>query len=103
MDRISKIIEIVKGNLEAFMWIGALSSLLLINPYEIQHFSFCLFSIIGIDFCPGCGLGRSISMIYHGDITGSFSMHPLGLFALGMITYRIISLLKKSNLTLNRG
>ena len=103
MNWISKIKEIVKSNLEAFMWLGALLYLLLINPYEIQHFSFCIFKIVGIDFCPGCGLGRSISMIYHGDISGSFSMHPLGIFALGMITYRIISLLKKSNLTLNRG
>ena len=97
------LLKFVKNNLEALMWITALGYLLFINPYEMQHFSLCLFNNIGIDFCPGCGLGRSISMIYHGDIYGSFFMHPLGLFALGVIIYRIISLLKKSEITLLRG
>ena len=80
--------------LETFMWIGALVYLVFIDPYKIQHYSLCLFNNLGIDFCPGCGIGRSIAMIYHGDILQSLQMHPLGLFALIIICLRIYKLLK---------
>lgn len=97
------IIKVVNDNLEAIMWMVALIYLMFINPYELNHFSFCLFNLIGIDFCPGCGIGRSISMIYYGDILGSLKMHPLGIFALGVIFYRIVTLLQKNKLNLTRG
>jgi Protein of unknown function (DUF2752) len=97
------IIKHLNKNLEALMWIFALVYLILINPYQIQHFSFCLFKLIGIDFCPGCGIGRSISLIYHGDFLASLRMHPLGLFALLVIIYRIITLLRKNKFKIIRG
>ncbi len=102
-EKFLNIAEIINRNLEAIMWSFALLYLMFINPYELNHFSFCLFNIIGIDFCPGCGIGRSISMIYHGDILGSLKMHPLGIFALGVIFYRIVTLLQKNKLNLKRG
>lgn len=102
-EKFLNIAEIVNKNLEAIMWSVALIYLMFINPYELNHFSFCLFNIIGIDFCPGCGIGRSISMIYHGDVLGSLKMHPLGIFALGVIFYRIVTLLQKNKLNLKRG
>jgi hypothetical protein len=102
-EKFLNIVEIGNKNLEAIMWSIALLYLMFINPYELNHFSFCLFSLVGIDFCPGCGIGRSISMIYHGDILGSLKMHPLGIFALGVIFYRIITLLQKNILNLKRG
>lgn len=83
--------------LEAIMWIAALVFLLLINPYGEQHYTLCPFSNLGIDFCPGCGIGRSIALIFHGDIIHSFKMHPLGLFALIIISLRIYKLLKNRN------
>jgi hypothetical protein len=43
----------------------------------------------------GCGLGRSISFIYHGDLMHSLEAHPLGLLALIVIGVRIIQLSKK--------
>lgn len=102
-SRIVNIANIASDNLEAIMWSVALLYLMFINPYELNHFSFCIFNMIGIDFCPGCGIGRSISMIYHGDILGSLKMHPLGIFALGVIFYRIVTLLQKNKLNLKRG
>lgn len=83
--------------LETFMWIGALVYLFFIDPYKTQHYSLCLFNNLGIDFCPGCGIGRSIAMLYHGDILHSLQMHPLGLFALIIISFRIYKLLKNRN------
>jgi len=69
-----------------------------IDPYQLNHFSFCLFKLVGIEYCPGCGIGRSISMLYRGDIFGSMNMHPLGLFALTIIFYRIVTLLQKNKI-----
>jgi hypothetical protein len=64
------------------------------DPATDGHFSFCIFKLLGIDFCPGCGIGHSISYIFHGDIAASFSAHPLGMFAIVVIIYRIFTLIK---------
>ena len=80
--------------LEAFMWIAAIIFLAFIQPAESTHFTICPLSAVGFDFCPGCGLGRSVSYLLHGDIINSFSVHPLGIFAFIVLTIRIISLLK---------
>ncbi len=74
------------------MWVSALLFLLFIDPNKEQIFSLCLFHNLGIDFCLGCGIGRSISFLYHGDIINSFNMHPLGVFAFFTILYRIVTL-----------
>jgi len=79
---------------EVSIWIAALIFLALIEPAESTHFSVCPFSAMGIDFCPGCGLGRSVSYILHGDITNSLIVHPLGIFAIMILTTRVISLIK---------
>ena len=83
---------------EALIWIAALLFLALIEPAESTHYTLCPFSAVGIDFCPGCGIGRSISMLYRGDIFGSLKMHPLGIFALTMIFYRIVTLFQKNKI-----
>ncbi len=79
---------------EALIWIAALIFLALIEPAESTHFIICPFSAMGIDFCPGCGLGRSVSYILHGNIVNSLSVHPLGIFALIILPTRVISLIK---------
>lgn len=77
---------------EGVLWLTGLVYLFIINPYHVQTYSFCPYHNLGIDFCPGCGLGRSISLLYHADFINSFKAHPLGIFALVMISYRIIKL-----------
>jgi len=44
---------------------------------------------MGFTWCPGCGLGHSISFLFHGDIKSSFHAHWLGIPALIIIVYRI--------------
>jgi len=83
---------------EAILWIIGLVYLYFVNPYETHHYTFCAFKLVGIESCPGCGLGRSIAFIYHGDILTSIKTHPLGIFALLLISYRIIKLFSKSKL-----
>ena len=83
-----------KIDLESLFWLGSFVYLSLINPYTPKHLDFCLFSLIGIENCPGCGLGKSISMVFHGDFAGSFNAHPLGIPAIILIIKRIYTLIK---------
>ncbi|MBM4172072.1 MAG: DUF2752 domain-containing protein [Ignavibacteria bacterium] len=104
MSKIFSYIKLIE--LEALMWAFALSYLLFINPYEPQIFSLCLFHNIGIESCPGCGIGRSISFFYHSDIIRSIQTHPLGIVAFILIVLRISSLfikMKNNFIKLKRG
>ncbi|MDV3310092.1 MAG: DUF2752 domain-containing protein [Cyclobacteriaceae bacterium] len=76
------------------MWTAGLVALAINDPYSGEHFALCPLYLAGFDFCPGCGLGRSISYLLHGDIAHSLSMHPLGLFALIVLSYRIVQLIR---------
>jgi hypothetical protein len=80
-----------KANLELFIWIAALLSLAFLNP-DSNHISLCPLNFLGFHYCPGCGLGRSIALLFRGRFTESFSMHPLGFFAVAIIGYRIVQL-----------
>ena len=77
---------------ELTAWIMGLVLLAFMNPGTDTHYSFCLFKFIGIKYCPGCGLGHSISYLFHGNFKASFNAHPLGLFAVIVILLRIYKL-----------
>jgi len=81
---------------EAWIWSAGLFFLLFINPYQEQTFSICPLHNLGIGFCPGCGLGRSISFLYHGDFLHSLKSHPLGIAAFIIISYRVYKLVRNS-------
>ena len=81
---------------EALIWTAALLYLASVEPDAGGHFTFCIFSIFGFENCPGCGLGHSISYLFHGDIITSFYTHPLGIATVLVLTTRIISLTRKS-------
>jgi hypothetical protein len=74
---------------ELCFWIVALVSLAIANPTNQSHFSLCPLKLLGITWCPGCGLGHAISFLFHGDIKSSFHAHWLGIPAVGAILYRI--------------
>ena len=82
--------------LEAAIWIGALFYLAFVHTPAGTHFTICPINNLGLDFCPGCGLGNSISLIFQGDIYKSFFSHPLGLLALTVLIIRIIQLIKNN-------
>ncbi|UKT63451.1 DUF2752 domain-containing protein [Pedobacter mucosus] len=80
--------------LELIFWVIALVLLATANGHE-HHFSLCPVANLGFEkWCPGCGLGRSIIHILHGEISESFSEHWFGLPALLIIIYRIFTLIK---------
>ncbi|NWF50067.1 MAG: DUF2752 domain-containing protein [Ignavibacteriaceae bacterium] len=78
---------------EALIWFFGLLALVFINPIE-SHFTICPFSLIGIEYCPGCGLGRSIHFLFEGNLQQSLNTHPLGWLAFLILTIRIIKLMK---------
>ncbi|HEY8511111.1 MAG TPA: DUF2752 domain-containing protein [Cyclobacteriaceae bacterium] len=79
---------------EAWLWMAALIALAFHNPDSGKHLALCPLHYLGFDFCPGCGLGRSISYALHGQLADSLSMHPLGVFALIVLSYRIVQLIR---------
>jgi hypothetical protein len=81
--------------LEGYIWIAALIFLAFVNA-DSTHLTLCPFHNLGIDFCPGCGLGRSIHYLLHFEFVKSFHTHPLGGFALIVILHRIFTLIKNS-------
>ncbi|WP_370647604.1 DUF2752 domain-containing protein [Rhodohalobacter sp. 614A] len=81
-----------------FEWIALISGLLLmafLDPFS-QAPSICPIDRLGFDFCPGCGLGKSIAFAARGNLSASFQSHPLGLFAILIILARIGSILRRN-------
>lgn len=84
------------ANPEIFIWLFALILFALLPVNTSSHFTICPADNLGIDWCPGCGLGKSISLFFRGDIVHSFSVHPLGIPAVIILSGRVITLLKDS-------
>ena len=83
-----------KAPIELLFFITALVCLFFIAPNK-PHFSLCPLAAAGFNFCPGCGLGRSIYLLMHFELHQAWSIHPLGFFALIVIIHRIYTLTKK--------
>ncbi|WP_224750993.1 DUF2752 domain-containing protein [Mucilaginibacter pankratovii] len=82
---------------ELVFWITAMVCLAFNNPANHSHFSLCPFKAMGFTWCPGCGLGHSISWLFRGDIINSFHAHWLGIPAALGIFYRIYTLARPVN------
>jgi len=77
-------------------WLLTLGYLAAINPAATDHFELCVFKWLGLTFCPGCGLGHSISWLLHGNLSRSWEQHPLGVLALAVLIHRMYTLLKNN-------
>lgn len=82
-------------SIEGYLWISALMLLAMVNV-ESNHFSICPLNNLGIDFCPGCGLGRSVHHLLNFNLYKSFNAHPLGSAALLILLSRVILLGRNS-------
>lgn len=82
---------------ELIFWIAALLLLAFAEPQDHlheHHFTLCPFANLGIKWCPGCGLGRAITQLFHGNLTESLKLHRLGIPAVLIIGYRIAVLIR---------
>lgn len=79
---------------ELTFWITALALIAVMPTGTDPHYSFCLFKLMGFKYCPGCGIGHSVSYLFHGDIKKSLSVHPFGIFAVIILLRRIYHLIR---------
>jgi hypothetical protein len=86
------LIDFFKKNFELIFWTAAIIALAAANPSVEPQYSLCPLKLMGITWCPGCGIGHSISWLLHGDISRSWHAHWLGVPALIIIVYRIFVL-----------
>jgi hypothetical protein len=100
MQKLKRIYLFTRRHLEAFIWIAALTALAFTSPVE-ECYSLCPLHNLGIDWCPGCGLGHAISWLFRGDFLRSFQAHPLGIPAVIIIGYRIVNIFRKNYLYRN--
>ncbi|WP_410682405.1 DUF2752 domain-containing protein [Chitinophaga filiformis] len=79
-------------NIELMIWPAALSLLFFMDPHQASNASCCMLKRMGIPWCPGCGLGHSIHFLLHGEWRTCLKNHPLGPFAVLILTYRTFQL-----------
>jgi hypothetical protein len=89
-----------KWPLELIIWTGAILMLSVSYPKTVNHFTLCPIAYFDFVWCPGCGLGRSISYFLHGELKLSFEHHWFGIPATGILIFRIVQLLNKFVLNL---
>lgn len=89
-----------KWPLELIIWSGAIFMLSISYPKVVNHFTFCPIENLGFSWCPGCGLGRSISYFLHGELRLSLEHHWFGIPAFCILIFRIVQLFKKFALNL---
>jgi len=89
LQKIHTAVRFLIQNLEAFIWIAAILYFAFSPIHAEGHFTICPLSLAGFQYCPGCGLGRSMVLLLHGHIAESLRMHPLVVFALGVFVARI--------------
>jgi len=82
---------------EPLIWVAALLYLALIDPASPSIVSLCPLHNLGLSFCPGCGLGHSVSFFLHGDINASLACHPLGIVTAVILAARTVSLIARSS------
>lgn len=83
--------------LELLFWVSALLGLAFAEPEihgHVHHFTLCPLANMGIEWCPGCGLGRSITQLLNGNIEASLAHHWFGIPAVLIILFRVWALFK---------
>lgn len=89
--------RIFQENLEAVIWVSALLWLAFSDPAGGGgHITFCPLKNLGLDFCPGCGLGRAVSYAFHGEWAESVHEHLLGIPAILVLTGRVAALARET-------
>lgn len=77
--------------IELLIWTAALI-MFATTESGTGHFTLCPLDNMGISWCPGCGLGRSIRCFLHGEFLSSIRHHWFGIPATLILIYRIIEL-----------
>ncbi len=91
LSTIRKYQGLVYTHFELIVWIIAIIVLYFLP--KTKGPSLCLFKAVGLNSCPGCGIGHSIHDALHFQFTASWNHHPMGIMAVLIIFMRINQLL----------
>jgi hypothetical protein len=80
---------------------GGLLLLALMDPNTASGPGLCILENIGFEYCPGDGLGHSISFIFRGEFDNALKSNMLGPFALAILSGRILYLFSQNYLNCN--
>lgn len=81
-----------------FEWLALATGLILmalLDPLS-QASTLCPIERLGFSYCPGEGLGKSVSHAFRGNLKASFYTHPAGIAAILIITGRIFSIFRRN-------
>ncbi|MFV0605804.1 MAG: DUF2752 domain-containing protein [Niabella sp.] len=82
-------LSFLKKYRETIVWASALVLLFFMDPGGHSG-SLCILKNIGVNWCPGCGLGHAIHYALHLNFTQSVQEHILGIPATVIIMYQTI-------------
>ncbi|MEQ9092133.1 MAG: DUF2752 domain-containing protein [Balneola sp.] len=77
-------------------WVAFITGLVLMatmDPFSAGS-SLCFFEFIGIEFCPGEGLGHSIAWLFRGEFNNSVNANLFGIPAVIILSLRILQIWK---------
>ena len=80
-----------RNNFELIFWVSAMVALAFRDQTK-PHYTLCPLKLMGFSWCPGCGLGHSISYLFRGELLPSFRAHWLGVPAVIIIFHRMLVL-----------
>ncbi|MGX5818055.1 DUF2752 domain-containing protein [Chitinophaga lutea] len=80
--------------LELAAWTAGLLFLALRDPHA-EGPVLCVWRLLGLGHCPGCGLGASIGLLLHGAWRESISHHWFGIPAVTILLFRIGQLIRQ--------
>jgi len=83
-----------KIHLEWIVFAGGLCALAFMDPSD-NSVSLCLIEQAGIPYCPGEGLGHSISHTFRGNWGMALEAHFMGPIAVVILSLRILYVWKK--------
>ncbi|MBO6574901.1 MAG: DUF2752 domain-containing protein [Rhodothermales bacterium] len=87
--------------LEAGFWTAGLVAVAAADPASGGLLSTCLFdhlgAAIGLDFCPGCGLGHAVGYLARGHVSASLAAHPLAVPAVLILSSHIVGLIRSAS------
>jgi hypothetical protein len=60
-----------------------------VNPDSTWWMPPCLFHRVTGLYCPGCGTGRALHRLLHGDLVGAWRLNPLMVLVIPLLVYLV--------------
>ncbi len=88
--------HLYKNYFEVTAFTLGLVLLAMMDPTTTSGPGLCLLENLGFEYCPGDGLGHSISFTFRGQLSNALQANILGPFAIIILGSRILYLLFKN-------